>query len=455
MVEVPVKIVVTNLLKKAKEATRQMALLRTKQKNDILVSVAERMTDQEASILKANEQDVKNVGKTFEGEGNRERVKEAVDRVRLTPDGVKAMVETIRRVADLPDPVGDVPEMEQRPNGMQVSRVRAPIGVLAIISEFGPQTMAESVALCLKSGNVCVYRSGAEWTLTNAVLGAIWSKAAEEGGVPSGGLTFIDRPEKEAAVELFRQPKYVDAVIPKGGAGLRKAVLEQSRVPVLCHDGGVNIIYIDSDTDLPLAQNIVVNSKVQDAKAANSVDTLLIHQETARNLVPALIRRVLDEFKVEVRGCPKTNSLIGSQSFTSYKTVKEATEEDWTQQFLSANLAVKIVASLDEALDHLARYAPVYTAAIVTRDYETAMRFAREVEAAAVIVNASTRLHDAEQFGLGRQVGVSTGRIHARGPIALEQLTCEKYVVLGTGQLRHPHPVPITYEDAIMLKRPS
>jgi len=232
-------------------------------------------------------------------------------------------------------------------------------------------------------------------------------------------------------------------------------VVEQSRVPVLCHDGGVNTLYIDSDADLPLAQNVVVNSKVQDPMAANSVDTLLIHQDTARNLLPALIRRVLDEFKIEVRGCPKTNSLIGAQSFTSYKTVKEATEEDWGQQFLSANLAVKIVASLDEVLDHLARHAPVYTAAIVTRDYETAMRFAREVEAAAVIVNASTRLHDAEEFGMGRQVGVSTGRIHARGPIALEQLTCEKYVVLGTGQLRHPHPVPITYEDAIMLKRPS
>ncbi|HEX3204269.1 MAG TPA: glutamate-5-semialdehyde dehydrogenase, partial [Nitrospiraceae bacterium] len=373
----------------------------------------------------------------------------------FTSEGVKRMVETIRRVAELPDPVGDIADRQQRPNGMQVSRVRVPIGVIAIISEFGPPTMAESVALCLKAGNVCVYRSAAEWTHTNAILTALWLKAADEGGVPSGGLTFIDRPEKEAAVELFRQPKYVDAVIPKGGVGLRKAVVEQSRVPVLCHDGGVNTLYIDSDADLPLAQNVVVNSKVQDPTAANSVDTLLIHQDTARNLLPALIRRVLDEFKIEVRGCPKTNSLIGAQSFTSYKTVKEATEEDWGQQFLSANLAVKIVASLDEVLDHLARHAPVYTAAIVTRDYETAMRFAREVEAAAVIVNASTRLHDAEEFGMGRQVGVSTSRIHARGPIALEQLTCEKYVVLGTGQLRHPHPVPITYEDAIMLKRPS
>ena len=214
-------------------------------------------------------------------------------------------------------------------------------------------------------------------------------------------------------------------------------------------------MYIDAEADLPLAQNIVVNSKVQRVTADNSIDTLLVHQATARPLVPALIRRLLDEFKVEVRACPKTVSLIGAQSFTSYKIVQEATDDDYAQQFLSPMLTIKVVNTFDEAVDHIAQYRPTHTAAIVTRDYANAMRFTQEVDAAAVVVNASTRLHDGEEFGMGGQIGVSTGRTHARGPMSLEQLTCEKYVVLGTGQLRHPHPVPVTYEDAIMLKRPS
>jgi glutamate-5-semialdehyde dehydrogenase len=345
--------------------------------------------------------------------------------------------------------------MQQRPNGMQVSRVRAPIGVIGIISEFGPRIMTESVALCLKSGNVCVYRGGPEWLQTTTKLAALWREAAKEAGLPTDGLTFIERPEKEAAIEMFRQSKCIDGLIVKGYVSLRKAIVEQSRIPILCHDFGVSVMYIDAEADLPLAQNIVVSSKVQRVAADNSIDTLLVHQATARSLVPALIRRLLDEFKVEVRACPKTVSLIGAQSFTSYKVVQEATDDDYAQQFLSPLLAIKVVNTFDEALDHMAQYSPTHTAAIVTRDYVNAMRFTREVDAAAVLVNASTRLHDGEEFGMGGQIGVSTGRMHARGPIALEQLTCEKYVVLGTGQLKHPHPVPVTYEDAIMLKRPS
>ncbi|WP_447976569.1 glutamate-5-semialdehyde dehydrogenase [Candidatus Nitrospira bockiana] len=455
MVEVPVKIYVSKLLKKAREAARLTALLSTEIKDRTLRTVADGIAEQEEAILDANEADVKNVGKTLAGEANKDRVKEAVERVRMTPDTIKGLVDTLRRIADLPDPVGEVTWLSQRPNGMQVSRVRAPIGVVAVISEFGPAVMNQSVALLLKSGNVCVYRPGTEWTHTTAWLAELWRKTANEMGVPPGGITIIERPEKEAAIELFRQPKVVDAVIPKGGPGLRKAVMEQSRVPVLSHDGGINVLYLDADTDLPLAQNLVVNAKVQDHKAVNALDTLLVHQNVARPLLPALVRRLLEEFKVEVRGCPKTVALIGSQSFSSYKSLQAVTEEDWSQQFLSAHLAVKVVMSLDEALDHLADHAPVQTAAIATRDYATAMRFSREADAAAVMINASTRLHDGEELGSGQEIGVSTMRTHARGPIALEQLTCEKAVVMGTGQLRHPHPVPVTYEDAIMLKRPS
>lgn len=453
MVEVPVKLYMDRVLKAVRHAVRPMARVSTVAKNKVLLAVADRLTEQEQDIFDINERDVKAVGKSMEGE--KDRMKEAVDRVRLKADDLKQMCEDLRRIADLPDPVGEVTSMQQRPNGMQVSRVRAPIGVIGIISEFGPRIMTESVALCLKSGNVCVYRGGPEWLQTTIKLAALWREAANETGLPTDGLTFIERAEKEAAIEMFRQSKWIDGLVVKGYASLRKAIVEQSRIPILCHDFGVSVMYIDAEADLPLAQNIVVNSKVQRVTEGNSIDTLLVHQATARPLVPALIRRLLDEFKVEVRACPKTVSLIGAQSFTSYKVVQEATDDDYGRQFLSPLLAIKVVNTFDEALDHIAQYGPAHTAAIVTRDYVNAMRFTREADAAAVVVNASTRLHDGEEFGMGGQIGVGTGRTHARGPIALKQLTCEKYVVLGTGQLKQPHPVPVTYEDAIMLKRPS
>ncbi|MGH7233629.1 MAG: glutamate-5-semialdehyde dehydrogenase [Nitrospiraceae bacterium] len=451
MVEVPVKIYVTNIAKKAREAARPMALLSGVIKNKALLAMADRLEAEEEALLEANLKDVETVGKTLD----REAAREAVERVRLTPDAIKAMAEGLRRVADLSDPVGEVTSMHQRPNGMQVSRVRTPIGVIGIISEFGPQVTTDSVALCLKSGNVCVFRGASEWIHTNTKLAVILREAAEGAGVPVGAITFVERPEKEAAIELLRQTLYLDAVIPRGGAGLRKTVIEQTRLPILCHDGGLSYVYIDADADLPLAQNVVVNSKAQLPMASGSVDTLLVHRSTARPLVPALVCRLLDEFKVEVRGCPKTIALAGAQSLQAYKELKAATDEDWTKQFLSSILAVKIVQDVDEALAHIARYGVVHTASIVTRDYAAAMRFTQEVDGAAVMINASTRLHDGEEFGLGCQIGISTMRTHARGPIALEQLTSQKYVILGTGQLRHPHPVPVTYEDAIMLKRPS
>lgn len=455
MVEVPVKIYITNLAKKARESAHSLALLSGMIKNKALLAMADRLIAHEEIILEANRQDVEAVGKNLEGETNKDTVKEAVGRVRLTPDAIREMADGLRQVAELPDPVGEVIKMWRRPNGMEVSRVRVPIGVIGIISDAGPKLTTESVALCLKSGNVSVVRGGPEWMRSTAVIAASLREAAEGAGVPAGALTFVERPEREAALELLRQTKYLDAIIPRGGAGLRKTVIEQTRLPVLSHDVGACHIYIDADADLPLAQNIVVNSKVQLPSASNAADTLLVHQSIARALVPALVRRLLDEFKVEVRGCPKTITLTGSQSLTGYKAVIEAKEEDWGRQFQSLTLAMKIVKDMDEALEHIARYGPGHTDTIVTRNYAAAMRFAREVDSSAVLVNASTRLHDGQEFGLGGEVGISTARVHARGPVSLEELTCQKYVVFGTGQLRQPHPVPTTYEDAIMLKRPS
>jgi glutamate-5-semialdehyde dehydrogenase len=256
-------------------------------------------------------------------------------------------------------------------------------------------------------------------------------------------------------MELVRLHKLLDAILPRGGVGLRKTIIEQTRLPVLGQDVGICHVYVDEDADLPLAQNIVVNSKAQQPTAPNSADCLLVHQATGRHLLPALVRRLLDEFKVEVRACPKTMAMAGTFALSGYMNIVPAVEEDWGKQFLSSTLAVKIVKDMDDALDHIARYGPGHTDTIVTRSYAAAMRFVREVDAGAVLINASTRLHDGQEFGMGGSLGVSTARVPARGPVSLEELTCQKYVVMGTGQLRQPHPVPVAYEDAIMLKRPS
>lgn len=455
MVEVPAKIYVTNLAKRAREAARPLALLSSGIKARALAAMAERVSVEAAAILEANRQDVESIGTHLEQGSDKDSVKAAVDRVRLTAEAIRGMADRMTQIAELPDPVGEVTRMWRQPNDMQVSRVRVPIGVIGIVSDSSPIVTTEAVALCLKSGNVCVVRGGPEWNRSGSLIATILREAAEQAGVPTGAITFIERPEREAAIELLRQSKFLDAIVPRGSAGLRQTVMEQSRLPVLCHDLGVCRVYVDADADLPVAQNIVVNSKVQLPSASNAADTLLVHQSIARALVPALVRRLLDEFKVEVRGCPKTITLTGSQSLTGYQAVKEATDEDWSRQFLSKTIAIKLVQDMDEALDHMARYGPGHTDTIVTRDYARAMRFVRETDSSAVLVNVSTRMHDGALLGLGGEIGISTSRLHARGPLALEELTCQKYVVLGTGQLRQPHPVPVTYEDAIMLKRPS
>jgi glutamate-5-semialdehyde dehydrogenase len=454
MPEVPVKIYIDKLLKESRKIVTHLALLSGPVKDKALRAMADRLATDEEAILSANEKDVDALGKSFEGEPSKDRLKAAVARVRMTADDVKEMADRLRAIADLPDPVGAVTSRRERPDGLQVSRVRVPIGVIGIISEMKPLTTVESIALCLKSGNPCVFRGAPEWTLTHQVIGKGLREAAERSGVPAGAWVLIDRSEKEAAVELIRAGKSLDAIIPRGGAGLRKAVLEGARMPVLCHDGGLTCLYVDAETDIPMAQNIAINSKAQSAGAANALDILLVQQVIARQFLAALINRLLDEFKIEVRGCPKTIALMGQMAMSGHTSIKPATEEDWRTQFQSPVLAVKMVAGIDEAMKHIADHGPCLSAVIATTSYESAMRFTREVDAGTVLVNASSRLNAGDSFGLGADIGLSASRLHAKGPIGPEQLTCEKYVAFGSGQLRMPHPVPETYFDAIMLKRP-
>ncbi len=454
MPEVPVKLYIDKLLKPCKETARAVAMLSGPVKDRAMRAMAARIAADEEQILAANEKDVDAVGKSYEADVLKDRMKAAVARVRMTAEDVKAMVERLHMIADRPDPVGAVTSRQERPDGLQVSRVRVPIGVIGVISEMSPLATVESLALCLKSGNVCVFRGASEWALTHQAIEAGLREAAATSGVPPGAWILIERSEKEVAIELMRSAKILDAIIPRGGGGLRKTVMEQSKMPVLASDAGLTHMYVDAETDIPMAQNMVINSKVQLIGAGNALDTLLVQQIVARQFLPPLINRLLDEFKIEVRACPKTLALMGQMAMTGHTSITPASEADWHTQFQSPVLAVKMVTNMDEALAHIVEHGPCMTAVIATTRYESAMRFTREVDASAVLVNASSRLHAGDSFGSGSDVGLSGSRLHAKGPIGLEQLTCEKYVAFGSGQLRLPHPVPEAYFDAIMLKRP-
>ncbi|HET7910202.1 MAG TPA: glutamate-5-semialdehyde dehydrogenase, partial [Nitrospira sp.] len=429
MPEVPVKLYIDKVLKACRKTAPSLGSIPAPVKDRALRAMAARLLRDEDAILAANEKDVDALGKSFGAELSKDRLKAAVARVRMVAADVKEMAERLAVIADRPDPVGAVTGRWERPDGLIVSRVRVPIGVIGIISELKPLVTVESIALCLKSGNLSVFRGSPDWALTHEVIGKALREAAQESGIPDGAWVLVERPEKEIAVELIRAGKALDAIIPRGGAGLRKAVVDGAKMPVLCHDGGLTHLYVDADVDLPLVQNVVINSKVQLPGATNALDTLLVQQGVARHFLAALINRLLVEFKVDVRGCPKTLALMGQMPISGHTSIVPATDEDWNRQFQAPTLAIKMVVDMDEALAHIAEHGLCMTAVIATSNYSSALRFTREADAAAVFVNASSRLHDAEGFGFGSDIGLSSGRLHAKGPIGLEQLTCEKYVV--------------------------
>ncbi len=411
---------VLELVSKAQRATRRLASLSTSTKNHALLAMAEALEAKSDELLTANERDLAAFGTAPEK-------KAMADRLRLTEKRIGEMAAGIREVEKLPDPVGMMAAMWTRPNGMQVGRVRVPIGVIGIIYESRPNVTADSAALCLKSGNVCVLRGGSEAIHSNTMIARILSEASEKAGVPSGAISFIERADRELVPVLLKQDRFIDLIIPRGGESLMKLIAEHSTIPVVKHDAGVCHVYVDAEADPAMAESICVNAKVQRPSTCNAMETLLVHQSMARTLLPKLAVRLKAE-NVELRGCPKTCQLVAG--------AKPASEQDYGKEFLDLILAVKIVKNMDEAMEHIAQYGSRHTEAIVTRDYGRAMRFLKEIDAGAVLVNASTRLNDGYQFGLGAEIGISTSRIHARGPMGLEELTCSKFIVLGNGQLR-------------------
>lgn len=411
---------VQSLATKARQAAGQLAALSTSVKNQALFAMADALEEQSAAILAANEQDLEAFGIVPEK-------KAMADRLRLTPARISEMAAGIREVAKLADPLGEMPRMWTRPNGMQVGRVRVPIGVIGIIYESRPNVTADSASLCLKSGNACVLRGGSEAIHSNTAIAAVLSGAAEKAGVPSGAVSFVERPDRELVPVLLKQDRSIDLIIPRGGESLMRIVAEHSTIPVIKHDAGVCHIYVDGDADPAMAERISFNAKVQRPSTCNAMETLLVHQGIARTWLAGFIEK-LAAAQVEVRGCQKTCQLSA--------LAKPASDDDYGKEFLDLTLAVKVVKNIDEAMEHIAQYGSRHTEAIITGDYQKAMRFLREVDASAVLVNASTRLNDGYQFGLGAEIGISTSRIHARGPMGLEELTCSKFVVLGSGQIR-------------------
>ena len=416
----PTKEYVEELVKKAKFAAGRLATLPASVKNRALASMAESLVRKSDHILAANNTDLESFARGKENQA-------MADRLLLTRDRINEMASGVKEIGQLSDPVGEIIKMWRQPNGIQVGRMRVPIGVIGIIYESRPNVTADSTALCLKSGNACILRGGSEAIHSNTAISTILAEAAEKAGVPAGAICFVGRTDRGVALELLKQDAYVDLIIPRGGESLMKTVMKESRIPVIKHDKGVCHIYVDADADTEMVQRICLNAKVQRPSTCNAMETLLVHHSSARAVLPGLIRRLV-EAGVEVRGCPLTCQLNPN--------AKSAAENDYGKEFLALILAVKVVKNMEEAMDHIARYGSRHTESIITNDYHRALRFLREVDASAVMVNASTRLNDGQQFGLGAEIGISTTRIHARGPMGLEELTCSKFIVLGNGQVR-------------------
>lgn len=404
----------------AKAASRAVAKLGSRVKDATLRNWAEALAQHRDEILAANRRDVEAARK----QGLSEAV---IDRLTLTPKRVAEMAEGLHAVAALPDPVGEVVKMWRRPNGMQVGRMRVPVGVIGVIYESRPNVTVEAAGLCFKSGNSVVLRGGSEALQSNVALAGLLRQTAEKAGLPPGAIVLIETPDRQAVIEMLRLNQFIDLLIPRGGADLMRTVAEHATMPVIRHDKGVCHVYVDAEADLAQAEAIVHNAKVQRPATCNAVETLLVHEAVAAQFLPPMIHR-LRAAGVEIRGCERTRAMVSG--------VKPATETDWTTEYLDLILSVRVVPDMDEAIEHISRYGSEHTETIVTRDYGRAMRFLREVDSSCVLVNASTRLNDGFQLGLGAEVGISTSRIHARGPMGLEELTCTKFIVLGDGQLR-------------------
>ncbi len=404
------------IAQKARQASYKLEGCRVK--NEALLAMADALVKRQDEILSANDSDLKNAE-------NNSMKKSMLDRLRLTPERIAAMADGVRKVAELPDPIGEVKRMWKRPNGLRIGEKRVPLGVIAIIYESRPNVTADAAALCLKTSNSVILRGGSEAINSNVAIMRVMREAAYAAGVPEGSLNILEDTSRQTATELMRLGGYVDVLIPRGGKGLIKSVVENATVPVIETAAGNCHVYVEKSADRKMAEDIVINAKVSRPSVCNACETLLIDSgyPYAAELLDALYQN-----GVEIRGCDRTRKLR--------PYVLEASEEDWYTEYNDYIISVKIVDSIDDAISHINNYNTKHSEAIVTNDYEKSQHFLDDVDAAAVYVNASTRFTDGFEFGFGAEIGISTQKIHARGPMGLEALTSTKYIIYGDGQIR-------------------
>lgn len=408
--------------RRARAAAGALAGLPTEVKDQALLVMAERLKENSSALLAENCKDLD----AAQAEGLSPA---KLDRLRLDEDRIAGMAAGLRAVAQFPDPVGELTKVRSRRDGLQVGRMRIPLGVIAMIYEARPNVTCDATGLCVKSGNAVILRGGSEAIRSNLAIAELLREACQEQGLPQDALQVVPRTDRAAIDALLELEDYIDLVIPRGGEGLIRRVAERSRIPVLKHYKGVCHIFVDAFVDLKMAYQLCLNAKVQRPAVCNAMETLLVHQEIAPQFLPEMVRQ-LQEAGVEIRGCKRTREIASGD-------VKQATEADWTAEYLDLILAVRVVSDLDEAIDHITRYGSNHTDAIITRDYENAQAFMRRVDSSAVMVNASTRLNDGGELGLGAEIGISTTKLHAFGPMGLEELTTRKFIVLGNGQIRN------------------
>lgn len=403
----------------ARTASRIIGKANTGVKNQALLAIAAAIDASRATLISANQQDM--------ASGKANGLDAALlDRLELTPARIDGMIEGLQQVAALPDPVGEISGLNYRPSGIQVGKMRVPLGVIGIIYESRPNVTAEAASLCLKSGNAAVLRGGSEAIHSNQAIAACISEGLLQAGLPQAVVQVLETTDRAAVGELITMPEYVDVIVPRGGKGLIERISRDARVPVIKHLDGICHVYIDAEADLDKAIAIAMNAKTHRYGTCNTMETLLVHQAVAEEVLPQLAEQYAAK-GVELRGCDRTQKLISCNA---------ATEEDWKTEYLAPILAIRIVDDLDAAIDHINTYSSQHTDSIVTENYTLARRFLAEVDSSSVMVNASTRFADGFEYGLGAEIGISTDKLHARGPVGLEGLTTQKYIVLGDGHIR-------------------
>ena len=411
---------IINMAKAARTAATQMAKCGSNQKNAVLLGMADKIEKDASAIKKANQKDLaraKEMGLSIA----------MIDRLTVSDATIKSMAKGLREVAGLNDPVGATSKSWLRPNGLEVTRMRIPLGVIGIIYESRPNVTIDAAGLCLKAGNAVILRGGSEALFSNQALADIIGQVLGDCGLPETAVQIVPVRDRKAVNILLSQEEFIDLIIPRGGEGLIRFVVEHSTIPVLKHYKGVCHVYVDEGADLNMAGDICLNAKVQRPGVCNAMETMLVHRSIAKVFLPQVAKR-LTSAGVEIRGCPETCQILSN--------ALKATESDWPEEYLDLVLAVRVVEDMDQAIAHISKYGSKHTESIVTRDYKRAKRFVRETDSSVVLVNASTRFNDGGELGLGAEIGISTSKLHAFGPMGLEELTTTKFVVFGDGQIR-------------------